>query len=36
LEGYVHRCLLDNIRSGKADETMKKLALAIEQFSRIA
>ena len=35
LEGHLHHCVLNGIREGKADETIKKLASAIEQFSRI-
>ena len=35
LERHIHRCVLDGIREGKEDETIKKLSSAIEQFSRI-
>jgi DNA-binding FrmR family transcriptional regulator len=35
LEGHLHHCVLDGIRDGKADETIKKLYSALEQFSRI-
>ena len=35
LEGHMHHCVLDGIRDGKEDETIKKLTSAIEQFSRI-
>jgi DNA-binding FrmR family transcriptional regulator len=35
LEGHLHHCVLDGIRGGKEDETIKKLSSAIEQFSRI-
>jgi len=35
LEGHLHHCVLDGIREGKEEETIKKLASAIEQFSRI-
>ena len=35
LEGHLHHCVLDGIREGKEDETMRKLLSAIEQFSRI-
>jgi DNA-binding FrmR family transcriptional regulator len=35
LEGHLHHCVLDGIRKGKGDETIKKLSSAIEQFSRI-
>jgi len=35
LEGHLHHCVLDGIREGKEDETIKKLSSAIEQFSRI-
>lgn len=35
LEGHLHHCVLDGIRDGKEEETIKKLSSAIEQFSRI-
>ncbi len=35
LEGHLHHCILDGIREGNEDETIKKLSSAIEQFSRI-
>jgi len=35
LEGHLHHCVLDGIREGNEDETIKKLSTAIEQFSRI-
>ena len=35
LEGHLHHCVIDGIREGKEDETVKKLYSAIEQFSRI-
>jgi DNA-binding FrmR family transcriptional regulator len=35
LEGHLHHCVVDGIRDGKEDETIKKLSSAIEQFSRI-
>lgn len=35
LEGHLHHCVLDGIREGKEDETIKNLSSAIEQFSRI-
>lgn len=35
LEGHMHHCVLDGIREGKEDETLRKLSSAIEQFSRI-
>jgi DNA-binding FrmR family transcriptional regulator len=35
LEGHLNHCVLDGIREGKEDETIKKLSTAIEQFSRI-
>jgi len=35
LEGHLRHCVLDGIREGKEDETLKKLSSAIEQFSRI-
>jgi len=35
LEGHLHHCVLDGIREGKEEETIKQLSSAIEQFSRI-
>jgi DNA-binding FrmR family transcriptional regulator len=35
LEGHLQYCVLDGIRNGEGDETVKKLSSAIEQFSRI-
>ena len=35
LEGHLHHCVIDGIREGKEEETIKKLSSAIEQFSRI-
>lgn len=35
LEGHLHHCVLDAIRDGKEDESLKKLSSALEQFSRI-
>ena len=35
LEGHLQHCVLDGIREGKEDETIRKLSSAIEQFSRI-
>lgn len=35
LEWHLHHCVLDGIREGNEDETIKKLSSAIEQFSRI-
>ena len=35
LEGHLQHCVLDGVREGKGDETIKKLTSAIEQFSRI-
>jgi DNA-binding FrmR family transcriptional regulator len=35
LEDHMQYCVLDAIREGKEDETIKKLSAAIEQFSRI-
>ena len=35
LEGHLHHCVVDGIRGGKQDETIRKLSSAIEQFSRI-
>ena len=35
LEGHLHHCVLDGIRDGDEEETIRKLSSAIEQFSRI-
>jgi DNA-binding FrmR family transcriptional regulator len=35
LEGHFHHCVLDGIKNGDEEETIKKLSSAIEQFSRI-
>ena len=35
LEGHLHHCVLDGIKAGNEDATIKKLSSAIEQFSRI-
>jgi len=35
LEGHLQHCVLDGIREGNGEETIKKLSSAIEQFSRI-
>ena len=35
LEGHLHHCVLDGIAEGNADDTLQKLAKAIEQFSRM-
>ena len=35
LEGHLSHCVLEGIREGKGEETIKKLSSAIEQFSRI-
>ena len=35
LELHMQHCVLDAIREGKEDETIKKLSAALEQFSRI-
>ena len=35
LEGHLHHCVLDGIKEGNGEETIKKLSSAIEQFSRI-
>ena len=35
LEGHLRHCVIDAIREGKEDETMKRLSSALEQFSRI-
>ena len=35
LECHLQHCVVDGIREGKEEETIKKLSSAIEQFSRI-
>ena len=35
LEGHLQHCVVDGIRNGNEEETIKKLSSAIEQFSRI-
>ena len=35
LEGHLSHCVLDGIREGKEEETIKNLSSALEQFSRI-
>ena len=35
LEWHLRHCVLDGIRDGKEEETIKKLSSAIEQFSRM-
>jgi DNA-binding FrmR family transcriptional regulator len=35
LEGHLHHCVVNGIRDGNEEETIKKLTSAIEQFSRI-
>jgi len=35
LEGHLHHCVLDGIREGNEEITIKKLSSAIKQFSRI-
>lgn len=35
LEGHLHHCVLTGITRGEVDETLDKLARAIEQFSRL-
>jgi DNA-binding FrmR family transcriptional regulator len=35
LEGHLHHCVLAGITEGDVDNTLKKLARAIEQFSRM-
>ena len=35
LEEHIQTCVLNGIRDGNAEETLKKLSKAIEQFSRI-
>ncbi len=34
LEGHMHHCVLDGIRSGKEEETIKMLISALNQFSK--
>ena len=35
LESHLQHCVIDGIRAGNEEETIKKLSSAIEQFSRI-
>ena len=35
LENHLSHCVIDGIRDGKEEDTIKKLSSAIEQFSRI-
>ncbi len=35
LEGHLHHCVLTGITAGDAEQTLKKLTTALEQFSRI-
>ena len=35
LEGHLHHCVLDAIKDGDEEESLRKLTSAIEQFSRI-
>ena len=35
LEGHLSHCVIDGVREGKEEETIKKLSSAIEQFSRL-
>jgi DNA-binding FrmR family transcriptional regulator len=35
LEGHLTHCVVNGIREGNEDETIKKLSAAIEQFSRM-
>jgi DNA-binding FrmR family transcriptional regulator len=35
LEGHLHHCLLDAIKSGNENESLRKLTKALEQFSRL-
>ncbi len=34
LEGHMHHCVLDGLKSGEEDETIKKLVSALNQFSK--
>ena len=36
LEGHLHHCVLGGIAGGDAEETINKLAKALEQFSRMS
>ena len=35
LEGHLHHCVVDGIREGREEETLKLLSSALEQYSRI-
>ncbi len=34
LEGHLHHCVLDGIKNGDEEETLRKLSSAINQFSK--
>lgn len=36
LEGHLNHCVLDGIARGNAEDTLKKLAKAIEHFARMS
>lgn len=36
LEGHLQHCVIDGIKAGDGEKTMKELAVALEQFSRIS
>jgi len=35
LQGHLEHCVFENLKNGNHDEAMKRLSVAIEQFSRI-
>ena len=35
LEGHLHHCVLNAVKEGDGEETLKKLTTALEQFSRL-
>ena len=35
LEGHMEHCVLDGLKDGKHEETIKKLNKAVEQFARL-
>lgn len=35
LEGHLNHCIFDSLRAGDDEEAMKRLSMAIEQFSRM-
>jgi len=36
MEEHINNCVIDGIRKGRANDTIRKLTTALEQFSRLA